>query len=908
MSVTQGLALAESAHLWTVAVDVKSVTAEYGLSEHVLCWRAGGFIKSLLPRRDENTRAVESHNTKKLPLKLSLLVHDVTIAMNMPNAVELKLNFANIRSDTDLTQLTSSISLEEIQIITPGDVALMTLSDTSVFVPLDFKKHREKEIQVKIQLLFWFLEYDYDFSALLDSTSNMIKLVKQLNKSGTPKATTPMTSEIDDMRRSQFQKLPLVNVNLVSIEVMFEDDPLDGLLSRNFHVGLKAQRARMRRDTAFQRKVREIHDSAYQNLSAEKQSQAWDLLQLANARIWKSQIGKYEESSQQARRHPSGSLSTAPLFTAELGNVNLSISPPDLLANTIEETIHMLDAATPAQFDYDMLIALQLNARISDVLIRLRDFPTPLMHIPQSVNDVTISGLLIISEYIKDHSISSRKVTLPIILDNKHLEDAVVFRGVAPTKIHTLMKVTMPGSDGDQDFSRVPLHISQFCYGMAIEPHLADMNRRFSRLTPPSVDSSMSLPFWDKLRLLAHGHFHFRIPRQSEFRVRMTGTRHPHLAGNGQGAGLDISLLGGVDTFVGTDPRLKNVEPTQDSIATAPIRIHCAEVQVSVPIANTFSGSYLDEESDVFVRFSGGVQLGISFDFETLGSGSHLDVNMRVSNSSERHDSFAPIRSKAIVVNLSVSASAPEVSSLATGRNFVNMHHVLIAHFTRFSAIYTSRLTVLPIRHGTYFFPPPSSPPPAQKLTRYIRGVNIQLNLANLLLGYTNEGDTCEIGLRARIDQIQLAVFLQQQNFLPGQKGTGWDMIAADFDMTNLQIRATRSKEYTETHLRTSSMDVPVFSLNVSSAESLENSVEDASWRIDCGDEFTPDEEMEPFLWAPRVIYFRHGSDKIFELVDTTIAGTVLPARGNLKLLRVSNLLRCERDAITIASEENGRD
>jgi hypothetical protein len=46
----------------------------------------------------------------------------------------------------------------------------------------------------------------------------------------------------------------------------------------------------------------------------------------------------------------------------------------------------------------------------------------------------------------------------------------------------------------------------------------------------------------------------------------------------------------------------------------------------------------------------------------------------------------------------------------------------------------TSPLTVLGIRRGKLFYPPPLAQPKNQKLSRYIKMVNISTKLRNLLL------------------------------------------------------------------------------------------------------------------------------------------------------------------------------
>jgi hypothetical protein len=213
------------------------------------------------------------------------------------------------------------------------------------------------------------------------------------------------------------------------------------------------------------------------------------------------------------------------------------------------------------------------------------------------------------------------------------------------------------------------------------------------------------------------------------------------------------------------------------------------------------------------------------------------------------------------------------------------MHHEAVNHFIRFAETYTSPLTVLPIRRGVIFYPPPLQAPKNQKLSRYIRGINIYCSLENLLLGYSHATEVYEIGARARIQSIQLALFLQQQNFSSGKKGTGWDLLAADYDMENLEVRTVSSGDFHDGKANESQESVSIDGPLTLEEDEEERQLMMAGWTLDMDGDDEIDMEDERFqhvLWAPRVVYFRQGSEKVFESsFIRTQEDSILPQRGS---------------------------
>lgn len=143
--------------------------------------------------------------------------------------------------------------------------------------------------------------------------------------------------------------------------------------------------------------------------------------------------------------------------------------------------------------------------------------------------------------------------------------------------------------------------------------------------------------------------------------------------------------------------------------------------------------------------------------------------------------------------------------------------------------------------------------------------------------------DDCRLlGVRGLMKKFSVAMVLMQQNFVPGQKGAGWDLLAADCEIKDFQVRVFSFGD----NILDDSFDGSM----ASSASSLSDAVEAhldfdenaearSEWSMNCGDGamyFQDDSQMEPCCWVPRLVYHQKGSDSVFPLY---IPGFQVPNR-----------------------------
>ena len=932
---------------FNVSLSIDAITGVYGLFPHLLFWYAKQYLSKVaenfkILRRAGNKisiRDLASTRRTRLQISYKVSIEKVDVKFELPNSSSLYFDFQSINITVLPKENQIVAIIDRSAILTDKRSDLLRLDYISLVAKLKVVSTAEQEVVITLGDLLWYLPENYNFAHLLDNIANFIKAMKQLHGNNITACSDRPAVESNDMRRSQFQLFPTIYLNVKKFQIIFEDDSLDASLSRIHVLGLEEQKRRLDRLSAmnakFEQLRREIQDHRGAGIPQFRQNlilpdrmlHAYDMLDSVNSEMWVKLIKNCRHNFEDEKPHQA--LSFAPLFHIVANNLVLTLSKPRLTALSLEEMIHQIDPVIPVASVYDVLVGLHADLKLSGFSMRVRDFTDPMLNIPAS--GVThISGGLIVAERVLDIVQQSRRVSFAISEMDRaaNVVDVVsVFRTIIPPMIFTNLKIKLPNS---YDLTKSSPIVSQFVYGIGHEPHLADLNRIFAGLTPASVDPSESLSFWDKLRMTIHGSVSLSIPNGGSFCIRLTGSRIAHDQNVGPNAGLDIILKDGVELQIGqsyneTDVNTKKQNDNQADYEQPPIQIVCGQVQVSVP-----RGDY----DEIMTRLSGGLKLGLRLDFETEGIvKSHAEIFTRAPlfaispNGGKVYDSFAGFRSKSIVVNFFAAAPAPDFIH-RNGKNMLQLSHELIEHLTKFSKLYGSILTVLPIKRGPIHNPPPKKPPTNQKLSRYIRGVNIQAHMEKLLVGYNHHHFSYTIGLRAKMDDVSLALCLQQENFIPGKRGANFKVVGADFDLVQLNVRAvsrgdfTVSDEAQDDDCDKENMDAGSSQNELSlvlSDDQNKDMMEGSSsfdWVFDEDfyeeDFYEENEVLYNFLEAVKVIYYRHGSNIAAEILDPLSGESKLPER-DVSIMQIGLLQKrlqeieseIQRDKDTIKNWEN---
>jgi hypothetical protein len=301
---------------------------------------------------------------------------------------------------------------------------------------------------------------------------------------------------------------PDVYVSLNSFKVRIADDPFECAISRNYRRGRHEQLLRLERAREFKRmavlKGKERR-SALGGTSPEIQEAFW-LLQELNSNAWIARCRQAEKDASQG---------TPTLFEWTCKLIFLRACAPVLpVPDNIGRSLHALDPDTPSTISYTSVIARQVSLDFDELLVQLRDYPCPLLHIPSCNGSWNTSGLVVLAD--PDFGLASTR-TVRVSLDPLPLPALFTVRSLNPPKLYVVSKSVFQSS--------VSIRAA---YGSCIEPALADFVRVLDGFAKPTPDPSPPVGWWDKMRLMAHGSHTFVVRGGGDVRVLVYGSHTPY--------------------------------------------------------------------------------------------------------------------------------------------------------------------------------------------------------------------------------------------------------------------------------------------------------------------------------------------------------------------------------------------
>lgn len=258
---------------------------------------------------------------------------------------------------------------------------------------------------------------------------------------------------------------------------------------------------------------------------------SWWLLQEYNSSSWIGRLGK----------HAAGDHSEAPaLLTVNFHALSIIISSPNLLADTVERTLHLMEPdSTPSDRKYDELIPRTISIEFDGLSAKLRDYSYPFLLVPKSVASESAvarkswkcQGLVVIAEQIATDA-SKRAVLVP--MDPLPYKPVNLFKTINPIKFYTSMKISIHVPPGES---------ARLSWGANIDPAINDMARVIDSFTKPNVDPSPIIGWWDKLRLILHGKTEIVIGGEGDFRFSILGSHNPYRRKLGSSGSSQMALF-----------------------------------------------------------------------------------------------------------------------------------------------------------------------------------------------------------------------------------------------------------------------------------------------------------------------------------------------------------------------------
>jgi hypothetical protein len=897
-----------------------------------------------------STRYNEKINSipkKKNNIKFSLKINEFDGELELPNDIRLYIFIQNTCVNMDRNK-DINVSINDVTVMVPpqidGDRDFLSITKVNikVYKKLDSIQSKSKLIvDVGGEKISMTVPFGYIVSDIIENGVNMFKATKQI-------AVRLINTVVNPVTHINPNKIPELNVYFDTLLVIFLDQKFESKLGRNYKESFSEQISRLARDIAFNKKVEalksvyqqeqlkksynenrnientgnniiidqyEERENIYvkQNLTKEQLNtinnsndidsngntnsaitnsnldlnyqqlekridSIWYLLQEMNSKLWIKRINKLKNEK------------FKPMSLGKMTNVIIRIRPPELLAPTVQETIHIIDNYCTKDARYALLVPMNIFISVSSFSINFRDYPIPFVDIPIIPNrpdlpSLTLDGLLIVSEQ-EAFKESVRYVKVPIF---PNTEPVHVSRTINPIKMYSRMKLTC--SSPDRTF---------ISWGFSIDPCLTDMIRVIDGFTKVNVDISENIIWWDKVRLNTHGRFELDFVNGSNLHIRLLGSLSPYFDGLHHSGtdGIEFQFSKGASVTLG-DTGIPNTQ----------IYINCGEFKCVVPRAkyeNVINPSesllnkvidQIDEET--VIRFSGDVRLSVGFEFVPICDEyfdkprKHNEIVLKVPQhatlypNTKKFDSYAGFRSKEILVSLFIASPPPLFSALNYPLNSLHLSPFSLNHISSLMPYFSSPIGSLPIRIGKIFNVMLSRKRPAS-----FKSVKLKAYLLPAVLGYVNGMNVNEgcVGLRIRSQNADISICWkkvdreiidndnndmvtkndssqnkekQNPNNTPQFVTQKWVIQSSKITFTTVEGRTVGLGSWVKEMNKLNKNDA-LEEIDIEEDNNNENDndgeTDESEWMTDydffCIRNNYP-WKMEKFIWAPRVIYIK---------------------------------------------------
>ncbi|TFK75811.1 hypothetical protein BDN72DRAFT_809463 [Pluteus cervinus] len=463
----------------------------------------------------------------------------------------------------------------------------------------------------------------------------------------------------------------------------------------------------------------------------------------------------------------------APLVRLVFFNLYVHVAQPSFKLDKLPDFLYDHGSGLPRDTQFSLLVPFHLDLTLGSLQATLRDYPLPLFNVPYH-EDPAFPGLeftsdIVVAEEVGDGS-SVDWHSCPILEQN----DGVY--GVAPLSI-LVPKTTMPVKTYGNPVMRVTgSGVTTFSWCVSYGPATHDLMRVIESLTPPPLDSSPPLGFWDKMRLVLHGSI--KISFAGEVRYYMKGSRDPYCV-DGEGAGFVLAWKGSPNLVLnGENDAGEFAQLTSQSmiIAIPDLERITANTQRHQP-SEALPYQKICGKLQAGVRFGIGVVLERACGDECLKctgqafyrncrhftSRPHFDIRPERKSSvpapRSHEDSYNGFRSDFIHLSISLtSAIAPRRHQSRTSS--LHLTPMTFTHFWSWWSLFNNVLS-LPTRQGSLY---PAARPTSPKLGRHLATLKYRIIIPELFLlhAYMDEsrdtwtdGITPWIGVKGLIDHFQ---------------------------------------------------------------------------------------------------------------------------------------------------------
>lgn len=462
---------------------------------------------------------------------------------------------------------------------------LLTFDNMEVICQLPSKPHQLPKISIHDSNIKISIPSNFVVHSLFDAILLTMKLTKKFIHS----IKEGPTLALDKITASGIVNLPKLNIKTESLSFVLEDDPFETELGMIYQLGLLEQKLRLEKLKYFQDTINKIKEEATElvdNEAALKDfNRSLDEIYLLSPNITLENNGDprlqilIDECSRNLHKlrvniskswmkivtefkikrrnvvamninYLTGTLISSlpvsstfnskmvdfndmpPLMGLHFNDFILSIRPQlfENDSNDVHEFLYRVGKGVPRDTTWDKIIPMRMVIKAAEVRIHLRDFPLPMVYIPNSKsnerwsNSFVLKANLVIAEPMPVSDKEYWYIYIPMF-DNIHEGGSLnkYYSWKAPKTICSVKTYYEVDCDIKSDNSTV------VTWSTSYQAVLRQLNLNFDTFSKVTKDPSPKLGVWDKLRNILHGYAKFNWANNgSEVRFNILNSSDPY--------------------------------------------------------------------------------------------------------------------------------------------------------------------------------------------------------------------------------------------------------------------------------------------------------------------------------------------------------------------------------------------
>lgn len=866
------------------------------------------FVKNILKSclgSDPNgkTKEVSSFRGKSILSKLTVNIGSILIDARFPQDLQLLFSFKSLNIEGSsysfrfhkFSTFVSSVYYKSSPVFVP----LLTIKDFSLALDdlIDKGEFIATTSLIKINT-----EYHLRFYRIVDGLVTTFKACKQIKIAFKDVSNFRRLEPVPELPK----ELSKINIKAKKLLIIVEEDPFEQELGLIYKVGVLEQRERLEKLAQFKEQskayIPNYGNSRYKttgismNMTSTLANNEEQYLEEREKKLFENFSTSWISRFRKAKLTFHGKAS--PIFNCtEFGSnyklfngsdnssvlkvsaedLELDLNQPSFGLSNCAEFLYKHGKHIPENTVYSTLIPMNMNVRSQRLLFVLRDYSLPVLSFP----DTHITGDVVFAENMATET-SRRTIYVPFVPSantkarsstNSIYGDNII-RTLNPIKTFMNLKCVME--------SPLPTTIT---WGKSFQPGYQSVMLWFDYLTKPPLDPSEKLGFWDKFRLLIHGTLAFEWSKASEVHLNIKGSHDPYKIID-DGAGLTFCWGGGTKLVIHG-----SADPTEF------LKIDSSKFLLAVrDFTNT------DKFDKVLMRLDGEViwKLGLLFEGGNLKKAGqewrqtkfkpHYEINLFnpkfVSNLTE-HDSYRGFRSSFIHMSFGIFSDNKAIAT-----NSVHLAPHSMSHFLKWWKLFNT-YTSGPIRQGSLF---PELIQNGKKFGKSLFTVKYQLALAPLTITHAyrhadsqldlkENNNVAFTGLKGRIESLKIDLHQKRVKIIRTDEKLNvsrpvwaFRMNTAEIDCIDADIRILSTIFDQEAIEELLAKNLGIYNSNDSNGYSRTFSpieadmLQHSNW-YDFEDYIDLNQIMLiskiplkfktiPFLYSPRISYFRNINDE----------------------------------------------